>query len=52
MAPFQRLMKALATPFEATDPDLARPPSEDEIVPANFRTLAAIRAFVQRKKDA
>lgn len=36
MAPFERLMKALATPFEATDPDLARPPSEDEIVPATF----------------
>jgi len=26
--------------------------AQDEIVPANFRTLAAIRAFVQRKKDA
>ena len=36
MAPFERLMKALATPFEASDPDLARPPLEDEIVPATF----------------
>ena len=36
MAPFERLMKALAKPFEASDPDLARPPREDEIVPATF----------------
>ncbi|OAN75409.1 hypothetical protein A8B82_16505 [Sulfitobacter sp. EhC04] len=36
MAPFERLTKALATPFEVTDPELARPPSQDEIVPATF----------------
>lgn len=36
MAPFERLMKALATPFENTDPDLQRPPSQEEIVPATF----------------
>ncbi len=36
MAPFERLMTALATPFEATDPDLQRPPTEEEIVPATF----------------
>jgi uncharacterized protein YdiU (UPF0061 family) len=36
MAPFERLMKALATPFENTDPDLQRPPTEAEIVPATF----------------
>lgn len=36
MAPFDRLMKALATPFDETDPDLARPPSQQEIVPATF----------------
>lgn len=36
MAPFERLMKALATPYDATDPDLHRPPSEREIVPATF----------------
>ena len=36
LAPFERLMKALATPFEATDIDLMRPPSQDEIVPATF----------------
>ncbi|GLT09915.1 UPF0061 protein [Sulfitobacter porphyrae] len=36
MAPFERLMKALCTPFEETDPELARPPSQDEIVPATF----------------
>lgn len=36
MAPFERMMKALSTPFEATDPELQRPPTEDEIVPATF----------------
>ncbi|MEP2845374.1 MAG: protein adenylyltransferase SelO [Alphaproteobacteria bacterium] len=36
MAPFERLMTALATPFEETDPELQRPPTEDEIVPATF----------------
>ena len=36
MAPFERLMAALATPYAETDPDLARPPTEDEIVPATF----------------
>ena len=36
MTPFTRLMTALATPYEATDPDLARPPTKDEIVPATF----------------
>ncbi|MFG6579838.1 YdiU family protein [Sulfitobacter sp. 1A13191] len=36
MAPFERLMKALATPFDETDPKLQRPPTEDEIVPATF----------------
>lgn len=36
MEPFTRLMRALATPFENTDPDLQRPPTESEIVPATF----------------
>ncbi|MEW9918725.1 YdiU family protein [Marimonas sp. MJW-29] len=36
MAPFERLMHALARPFEETDADLMRPPTEDEIVPATF----------------
>ncbi|KIN64860.1 UPF0061 domain containing protein [Sulfitobacter noctilucicola] len=36
MAPFERLMKALATPYDLTDPNLARPPSQQEIVPATF----------------
>ncbi len=36
MAPFNRLMAALAPPFTATDPELPRPPSQDEIVPATF----------------
>jgi serine/tyrosine/threonine adenylyltransferase len=36
MAPFKRLMAALATPFEEADANLARPPTEDEIVPATF----------------
>ncbi len=36
MAPFERLNRALARPFEATDPELHRPPTEQEIVPATF----------------
>ncbi|APE43723.1 hypothetical protein BOO69_10085 [Sulfitobacter alexandrii] len=36
MTPFERLTKALSTPFRSTDPALARPPTEDEIVPATF----------------
>lgn len=36
LAPFERLMKALARPFENTDPDLMRPPTDTEIVPATF----------------
>ena len=36
MVPFERLMKALATPYEDTDPDLSNPPSQQEIVPATF----------------
>jgi uncharacterized protein YdiU (UPF0061 family) len=36
MVPFERLMKALATPYDSTDQDLHRPPSEREIVPATF----------------
>ncbi|MEQ5828763.1 YdiU family protein [Sulfitobacter sp. NFXS29] len=36
MAPFERLMTALATPFEEIDPELQRPPTEGEIVPATF----------------
>ena len=36
MAPFERLMAALATPYDETDPELSRPPSKDEIVPATF----------------
>ena len=36
MAPFERLMKALATPYENTDPALQRPPTDEEIVPATF----------------
>ena len=36
MAPFERLSNALATPFTVTDPDLHRPPTSDEIVPATF----------------
>lgn len=35
-APFERLNKALATPFEATDTDLHRAPSAAQIVPATF----------------
>ncbi|WP_299653244.1 YdiU family protein [uncultured Tateyamaria sp.] len=36
MAPFHRLMTALATPYQATDTDLHRPPTQQEIVPATF----------------
>ncbi|MFK7837788.1 MAG: YdiU family protein [Sulfitobacter sp.] len=36
MAPFDRLMRALATPFEETDVALSKPPTETEIVPATF----------------
>ena len=36
MAPFHRLMSALATPFESTDSELTRPPSQEETVPATF----------------
>ena len=38
MAPFARLMAALARPFESreTDTDLRRPPTKDEVVPATF----------------
>ncbi|APX11325.1 protein adenylyltransferase SelO [Tateyamaria omphalii] len=38
MAPFERLMAALATPYElpAGYDDLRRPPTQDEIVPATF----------------
>lgn len=36
MAPFERLNTALAAPFESTDTDLERAPSQDEIVPATF----------------
>jgi len=36
MAPFQRLMSAYATPFEATDTDLHAPPTQAQIVPATF----------------
>ncbi len=37
MAPFEREMKALATPYDpASDPDLMRPPTQHEIVPATF----------------
>ncbi|MFD2738762.1 YdiU family protein [Sulfitobacter aestuarii] len=36
MAPFERLMKALATPFASTDAALERPPTEAEIVSATF----------------
>lgn len=36
MAPFERLMTALGTPYTATDPDLHRPPSAQEVVPATF----------------
>jgi uncharacterized protein YdiU (UPF0061 family) len=36
MAPFERLMTAYATPFALTDPELANPPTREEIVPATF----------------
>ncbi|KIN69411.1 UPF0061 domain containing protein [Sulfitobacter donghicola DSW-25 = KCTC 12864 = JCM 14565] len=36
MAPFERLMQALSTPFALTDPELAKPPTQSEIVPATF----------------
>ncbi|AXI46234.1 YdiU family protein [Sulfitobacter sp. SK012] len=36
MAPFERLMTALKTPFTLTDPDLAKQPRPSEIVPATF----------------
>ncbi|MEM6371968.1 MAG: YdiU family protein [Pseudomonadota bacterium] len=36
LAPFGRLMTALAQPFAGTDPDLHRPPTQSEIVPATF----------------
>lgn len=35
-APFERLMAALATPYDLADPDLAKAPIEAEIVPATF----------------
>ncbi|MGC1498191.1 MAG: YdiU family protein [Sulfitobacter sp.] len=36
MAPFERLTTALSQPFSETDPDLHRPPTQSEIVPATF----------------
>lgn len=36
MEPFERLMKAYADPFNRTDEALARPPTDQEIVPATF----------------
>jgi len=36
LAPFERLMTALATPYSLTDLDLATPPALSEIVPATF----------------
>lgn len=36
LAPFERLMTALATPYTLTDLDLATPPALSEIVPATF----------------
>jgi uncharacterized protein YdiU (UPF0061 family) len=36
MAPFERLMKAFATPYSLKDSDLADPPTRAEIVPATF----------------
>jgi uncharacterized protein YdiU (UPF0061 family) len=36
LAPFERLIAALARPFEDTDPDLARPPAPDERVTRTF----------------
>ncbi|MGJ8597403.1 protein adenylyltransferase SelO [Sulfitobacter sp.] len=36
MAPFERLMAAYKTPYTLTDPDLAKAPTQSEIVPATF----------------
>ncbi|WP_299731412.1 protein adenylyltransferase SelO [uncultured Tateyamaria sp.] len=36
MAPFERLMTGLSKPYVKTDPDLHRPPTKQEIVPATF----------------
>ena len=36
MQPFERLMKAYATPYTLTDAELANPPTQSEIVPATF----------------
>ncbi|MEP5730031.1 MAG: protein adenylyltransferase SelO [Sulfitobacter sp.] len=36
MAPFERLMTALATPFENKDPELTKAPTQTQIVPATF----------------
>lgn len=36
MTPFKRLTTALAQPFTQTDPNLHRPPTDQEIVPATF----------------
>lgn len=36
MAPFERLMRALATPYTLTDAELAKPPMPTEVVPATF----------------
>ena len=36
MAPFERLMGALRSPFDLQDDDLRRPPTTAEIVPATF----------------
>ncbi|WP_298857047.1 protein adenylyltransferase SelO [uncultured Sulfitobacter sp.] len=36
MEPFNRLMTAYKKPYTLTDPDLANPPTQSEIVPATF----------------
>lgn len=36
MAPFERLMKALATPYVETDAELSKPPAPSEVIPATF----------------
>ena len=36
MAPFERLVRALADPYRVTDDALRRPPGKHEIVPATF----------------
>lgn len=36
MAPFERLMTAYKTPYTLIDPDLAKAPTQSEIVPATF----------------